>query len=109
MLPRTLFGEDAADSERLLDLHNVRQAGVFERIACPGDAGGGGALLQPPRGATFRTCQGLHPAPVEKRELLHQAVLALPYTACEGHAAQDEPVRVKPPPHLAPTSPPPTP
>jgi hypothetical protein len=32
MLPRTLFGEDAADSERLLDLRDVRQAGVFERI-----------------------------------------------------------------------------
>src|SRR5258708_37453375 len=95
MLPRTLFGEDAADSERLLDLHNVRQAGVFERIACPGDAGGGGALLQPPRGSTFRTCQGLHPAQVEERELIDQAVLALPYTASEGHAAQNEPCGFK--------------
>jgi hypothetical protein len=33
MLPRTLFGEDAADSERLLDLRDVRQASVFERIS----------------------------------------------------------------------------
>src|ERR1700692_2551357 len=91
MLPRTLFGEDAADSERLLDLPDVRQAGVFERIACPGDASGGGALLQPPRGPTFRPCQGLRPAQVEERELVDQAVLALPYTAPKGHAAQNEP------------------
>src|SRR5580658_3908051 len=90
MLPRTLFGEDAADPERLLDLCDVRQTGVFERIACPRDASGGGALLQPPRGPTFRPCQGLHPSQVEERELIDQAVLALPYSAPKGHAAQNE-------------------
>src|SRR5713226_4597560 len=90
MLPRTLFSEYAADSERLLDLRDVRQAGVFERITCPGDASRGGALLQPPGGATFRPRQRLHPAQVEERELIDQAVLALPYTASKGHAAQNE-------------------
>jgi hypothetical protein len=92
MLLRTLFGEDAADSERLLDLRNVRQAGVFERIVCPGDAGGRGALLQPPIGPTFRPCQGLHPSQVEERELIDQGVLALPYTAPKGHTAARAPV-----------------
>src|ERR1700722_11530467 len=91
MLPRTLLSKDAADSERLLDLCDVRQASVFERIACPRDASGGGALLQPPRRPTFHPSQGLHPSQVEERELIDQAVLALPYTAPKGHAAQNEP------------------
>lgn len=92
MLPRTLFGEDAADPERLLDLCDVRQNRCFRTHSLLTRCQRGRCAAATTKRAwpTFRPCQRLHPSQVEERELIDQAVLALPYTAPKGHAAQNE-------------------